>query len=251
MPRRGRRRRPCQPSRPRSVAPRAAARASSLPSGSNATRTRAVSLAFGSGVPNPSSPARPPRAAAIRRRAGRGRARAAERRFVVGGHVHRADADLGEPAHPGRVERRAPAPAAPTGAPRSGRGARRRASAARRRGVASRRSRRARPRRRPPPLRAARACACRPTRCTTVGTGARRTSNGSASVDEPLATSSATRLAPQRDLHDAHRWCRTTRRAGAGRSKPLTFFTVGPPPFTSRPSAVTKRTSSTRSRSGP
>ena len=36
-----------------------------------------------------------------------------------------------------------------------------------------------------------------------------------------------------------------------GMSKPLTFLTVGPPPFTISPSAFTKRTSSTRSRSGP
>ncbi len=34
-------------------------------------------------------------------------------------------------------------------------------------------------------------------------------------------------------------------------SKPLTFLTVGPPPFTTLPSALTKRTSRTRSRSGP
>ena len=36
-----------------------------------------------------------------------------------------------------------------------------------------------------------------------------------------------------------------------GMSKPLTFLTVGPPPFTTSPFAFTKRTSSTRSRRGP
>ena len=46
----------------------------------------------------------------------------------------------------------------------------------------------------------------------------------------------------------AARACRASRPAVAGRSNPVTFFTVGPPPVTTRPSAETYRTCSTPTR---
>ena len=48
---------------------------------------------------------RPPRAASIRRPRSVAARAASERGLVVGGHVHGADTDLGEPAHAGPVER--------------------------------------------------------------------------------------------------------------------------------------------------
>src|SRR5262249_29148487 len=226
----------------------------SLPVGSNAARIRSTMARFGSGTPYPSTPgapasrsSQPPFAAATSRAAISPAGSAAATRTVP----TPPSASQPRPAMPpsagarsrsrlGRTEIRprwdpsghgGPPPAA--SGPVSGSRPADVASAATSSGCPSSSTR-----------------VVVPSHATHDGRNIRwRAANGSASLvnHRADARSGRTRSVPRTSPPIAPSEP-TSRR---GTSKPVTFLTVGPPPFTRRPSAVTNRTSSTRSRSGP